>query len=141
MNIRIVAHGSADYDQIKQLRQDVLRTPIGLILSEKDIAGEDQQTLIAAFEQGRVVGSVLLKPLEASMKLRQMAVADSHQGRGLGAQLVRFAEDEARAQGFAIIECNARITAQGFYEKLGWHITGEIFEEVSLHTIKMNKAL
>ncbi|NBO18955.1 MAG: N-acetyltransferase [Proteobacteria bacterium] len=137
-----VGFGTDEYQQIKQLRQDVLRTPIGLVLSEKDVAGEETQTHIAAIEHGQVVGSVILKPLEQDvMKLRQMAVAASHQGRGLGAKLVRFAEEEARSLGFAIIECNARITAQGFYEKLGWRTTGETFEEVGLPTIRMNKKL
>lgn len=137
-----ITYGSDEYDQIKRLRQDILRTPIGLVLSEKDVAGEEAQTLIAAIEHGRVVGSVQLKPLgQGVMKLRQMAVADSHQGQGLGTKLVRFAEDESRALGFEIIECHARVSAQGFYEKLGWCTTGGTFEEVGLPTIKMNKAL
>ncbi|MBY0407831.1 MAG: GNAT family N-acetyltransferase [Rickettsiales bacterium] len=142
MHIAVIPHGSEAYAQIKQLRQDVLRTPIGLVLNEKDVEGEDKQILIAAQAQGRVVGSVILKPISRTlMKLRQMAVADSQQGQGLGSQLVRFAEAHARTQGFEIMECHARVSAQPFYEKLGYNTTGDLFTEVGLPTIKMQKNL
>ncbi len=142
MDIRIVPHGSDDYAQIKQLRQDVLRTPIGLVLSEKDVVGEENQIMIAAFENGKIAGSVIFKPLQNGViKLRQMAVADSHQGQGLGKKLVLFGEDTARAQKFTSVELSARFTAQIFYEKLGYTTTGDIFVEVQLPTIKMIKEL
>ncbi len=120
----------------------MLRTPLGLTLSEKDIAGEETQTHFCALEQGKVIGSVIFKPLENNtVKLRQMAVADNQQGRGLGSKLVRFGEDWAHAQGFTAIELNARMTALNFYEKLGYAPTGEPFTEVGLPTIKMIKTL
>lgn len=142
MDIKIVPYGSDGYAQIKQLRQDVLRTPLGLVLSKKDIAGEESQILIAAFENGKIAGSVIFKPLENGViKLRQMAVADSHQGQGLGKKLVLFGENHARNHGFTSVELSARVTAQIFYEKLGYTTTGGLFEEVGIATIKMIKTL
>lgn len=140
MKIQTVAHNSEAYHGIKQLRQDVLRTPIGLVLNEKDTAGEETQTHICAIENGKVLASVIMKPLENRIvKLRQMAVATDQQGRGLGSQIVRFAENWAKQNGFTEIELSARISAQVFYEKLGYHTTGKPFTEVGLPTIKMIK--
>ena len=142
MHIKVVDYGSEDYTHIKQLRQDVLRTPIGKILSEKDTAGEENQILIAAFENEKIAASVIFKPLDNGViKLRQMAVANSHQGQGLGKKLVQFGENLARERGFTSVELSARITAQIFYEKIGYTTSGDLFKEVGLQTIKMIKTL
>ena len=142
MIIKEVPHGTPDYELTKQLRQDVLRSPIGLVLNEKDIEGEDQQIHIALKADNQVLGTVLLKPLtNGIVKLRQMAVASQLQGKGWGKALVLHAQGVARAQHFTRIELSARISAQIFYEKLGYQTQGEPFTEVGLSTIKMVKNL
>lgn len=140
--IKEVAFGSAHYKQICDLRYEVLRKPIGMELREKDVATDDKEHHIAAFAGDNIIGCVLLRPLSANhIKLRQMAVADAYQGQGIGAELVKFAEKLAAQKGFKTIETNARKTAQGFYEKLGYAPDGDPFLEVKLHTIRMHKAL
>lgn len=140
--VQEAAFGSELYQQSLRLRDEVLRRPIGMTLREKDVATDDREYHIVAMARGKVIGCVLLRPLEnGTIKLRQMAVADSHQGQGLGAKLVRHAEDIARQRGFVSVETNARKTAQGFYEKLGYAVSGEPFLEVKLHTIRMCKSL
>ena len=140
--IRQVTFGSELYKQILDLRYEVLRKPIGLEVSEKDVALDHMEYLFAAFDGEKMIGCVQLRPLSGSLiKLRQMAVADAYQGRGIGARLVREAQRAAAEKGFASIETNARKTAQGFYEKLGYEPVGGEFMEVNLHTIKMHKKL
>ena len=138
-----IAYGSADYNAACILRDVVMRMPINKRLSEEDTAGEASQLhFIARDEQGIVVATVIFKPLsETHVKLRQMAVSETLHGKGVGKELVQFAEEAARTKGFKTIETNARITAQGFYEKLGYVTGGAIFEEVGLPTIRMNKEL
>lgn len=143
MLIKEIPHGSDLYESSKRLRDEVLRKPIGLALSEKDAAGEEHQFHIAAINKAsEVVGTVLLKPLTSThIKLRQMAVSASLQGAGLGRELVHYAHALAAARGFHTVECNARCHARGFYEKLGYAATGEEFKEVGLPTIKMQRHL
>lgn len=142
MDIRVIAHGSEDYEQMKQLRQDVMRTPLGMVLSDSDIEGEAMQILIAAFEGKTMLGSVIFKPLgEGVIKLRQMAVSDASQGKGVGKQLVRFGEELALTQGYTTVDLSARVSAQVFYEKLGYTAYGEAFEDVGLPHIMMTKTL
>lgn len=142
MLIQQVPYNSPEYQAICALRYDVLRKPIGMELREKDVALDHTEFLIAAIDNGRVIGCVQLRPLEKThIKLRQMAVADSHQGQGIGARLVRFGEQLAAQNGFKTMETSARKTAQGFYEKLGFAVQGDPFMEVELHTIKMTKTL
>jgi predicted GNAT family N-acyltransferase len=67
------------------------------------------------------------------MQLRGMAVAEEVRGTGLGRQLLLTAQtavaDDPVAKDWRWW-CNARTTAIGFYEKLGWEVaSGEFMIE------------
>lgn len=140
--IMLAAHASPEYEGAKAVRQEVLRAPLGLVLNEKDTAGEETQLHVVAVLAGTTIGTVSLKGLEAgTMKLRQMAVSSRAQGLGVGAALVRRAEAETKARGYTRIECHARVSAIPFYEKLGYAQEGETFLEIGQPHIKMHKTL
>lgn len=61
-------------------------------------------------------------------RIRGMASIPEARGTGLGRKLVEIAHDKAWAIEQAPIWCNARESAFGFYEKLGFVIEGGIFE-------------
>ena len=137
-----IQYGSDAYEQCKMLRQDVLRTPIKLVLSDQDTDGEELQMHFAAMVNDRVVGVIIMKPLEYGVvKFRQLAVSPQVQGKGVGRDLVLWAENLAMTKGFRSVEMSARVTAQVFYEKLGYNAVGDVFTEVGLNTIKMVKRL
>jgi GNAT superfamily N-acetyltransferase len=73
------------------------------------------------------VGSVL--PEGAGWRVRGMATAPGARGRGLGARVLAELLDHARAQGAALVWCNARIGALSLYERAGFDAVGEPFEE------------
>lgn len=126
---REIPYGSDLYEQSKIFREEILRRPLGLHLSADDIKGEESQFHFAAIKEPLdVVGTVLLKPLQNNnIKLRQMAVSPLVQGKSLGKRLVLLAEEFATKNGFRFIEMTARISAQGFYEKLGYRTAGDTF--------------
>lgn len=134
---------SAVYNQTLRLREEVLRKPIGMSLRDKDKELDHTEYHLCAMDGETMAGCVSLRPLENGLiKLRQMAVAETHQGQGIGAKLVRFAESFAKKRGFHTIETNARKTAQGFYEKLGYEVMGGEFLEINLvHTLMMRKII
>lgn len=57
-------------------------------------------------------------------QLRGMAVRDGLQGTGVGRALVERVADEVAAP----MWCNARVTAEGFYARMGWQAVGERFD-------------
>jgi predicted GNAT family N-acyltransferase len=62
-------------------------------------------------------------------QLRGMATAEGLQGRGLGRRLLEMAVAEARHdEPGRVFWCNARTSAVGFYEKLGWRVRSEPFD-------------
>ncbi|HEU5046374.1 MAG TPA: GNAT family N-acetyltransferase [Rickettsiales bacterium] len=143
MDIQKIAFGSPLYDLSKRLREQVLRLPLGLVLSAQDTEGEENQIHIAAIApDGSVTGTIILKPASPSLyEIRGVAVAVTLQGKGLGQKLVSFAEHTARQEGVQRIEMAARITAQSFYEKLGYRIYGEPFIKSTIPHIKMEKLI
>ena len=54
---------------------------------------------------------------------------------------MQFAENIARDRGFRSIMMHARKTAIGFYEKLGYEVSGTDFIEVTLPHVIMEKTV
>jgi ribosomal protein S18 acetylase RimI-like enzyme len=142
MALKIIDHGSREYQQMVQLRNDILRRPLGLSFTPEELEKEKEEILIGAFEEEKMLGCCMLVTEEpASVRLRQMAVLNNLQGKGIGRALMQFAENIARDRGFKKITMHARKTAIGFYEKLGYRPIGEQFEEVTIPHYIMEKML
>lgn len=142
MALKIIDHGSAEYQQMVRLRYDILRKPLGLQFDQAELDREKEDVLIAAFEDDRILGCCLLTKLDdKTVRLRQMAVPNNMQGKGIGRALMVFAENIARDLGYKTIIMHARKTAIGFYEKLGYMKTGDEFVEVTIGHYIMEKTL
>lgn len=130
------------YQQVIDLRQRVLREPLGLDIRNDDLAAETEQIIFIYEEDGVVKGCVLLQQYDAdTFKLRQMAVDSSEQGKGIGMELINAADTYAVNFMKTRIILHARETAIPFYEKLGYEVYGEPFTEVGLPHRKMEKLL
>lgn len=125
-----------------ELRYQILRKPLGLNFTEQELEQEHQDILIGCFDDDRLEGCCLLTPVgENSLRLRQMAVGIGLQGKGIGRVLMNFAENVARDSGCKKILMHARQSALGFYEKLGYKVCSDEFEEVSIPHFVMEKEL
>jgi len=125
-----------------QLRLDILRKPLGLNFDSIELEKEKEDVLMGAFEDDKILGCCLLTRMDpATIRLRQMAVPNSMQGKGIGRALMIFAENIARDMGYRKLCMHARKTALGFYEKLGYHASGEEFFEVTIPHYIMEKQL
>jgi GNAT superfamily N-acetyltransferase len=142
MALKIIDHGSPEYQQMVQLRNDILRKPLGLSFTPEELAKEKDEILIAAFEDEKMLGCcMLVKSGGSTVRLRQMAVLNNLQGKGIGRALMQFAENIARDLGYKKLTMHARVTAVGFYEKLGYEVVGDTFEEVTIQHNSMEKSL
>jgi len=142
MALKILDHGSEEYYQMVKLRDDILRKPLGLRFSPEELESEKDNLLIAAFEDERILGCcMLVEEQPGTVKLRQMAVLNDLQGKGIGRALMNFAENIARDQGYKILRMHARANAVGFYEKVGYKVTGDQFTEVTIPHYVMEKEL
>lgn len=142
MALKIIDHGSHEYHQMVKLRDDILRKPLGLGFTPEELEKEKINLLIAAFEEEDILGCcMLVEENPTTVRLRQMAVLNDLQGKGIGRALMSFAENIARDRGYRIIAMNARKNATGFYEKMGYKIASDEFTEVTIPHYVMEKKL
>ena len=142
MALKIIDHGSREYQQMVKLRDDILRRPLGITFDPHELEEEKNNLMIGAFEDGNILGcAMLVEENREIVKLRQMAVLNALQGKGIGRALMQFAENLARDHGYRIITMHARKNAVGFYEKMGYKVKGSEFTEVSIPHYEMEKPL
>jgi len=141
--LRQIAYGSSQYHAARTLRQAVLRTPLGLPLSDDDLLGEDRQLHFGLFaEQDKLVACVIVVPESAGqVRIRQTAVSPEYQRRGLASKMMRELEVILSERDFDLVTLHARKGAVGFYQKLGYEVVGSEFMEVTLPHQKMVKPL
>ena len=114
-----------------------------LSFTPDELAKEKEDILIGAFDEDKMLACCLLTKTDEMkcLKVRQMAVQNNLQGKGIGASMMHFAELVARDKGYKKLIMHARKTALGFYEKLGYKTTGDEFEEVTIPHFVMEKSL
>lgn len=142
MALKIIDYGSKEYRQMVQLRTDILRKPLGLTFTEDELEKEKEYVLIAAFEEEKILGCCMLIRLDNTIvRLRQMAVLNNLQGKGIGRALIQFSENIARDIGYKKITMHARKPVLGFFEKLGYKPVGDEFLEITIPHYEMEKPL
>jgi len=142
MALKIIDHGSPEYAQMVKLRDDILRKPLSLSFTPEELENEKDNILVAAFDDDKILGCCMLVEEEPSVaRLRQMAVLNDLQGKGIGRALMNFAENLARDRGYRSVRMHARLNAIGFYEKVGYKVKGEQFEEITIPHFVMEKNL
>lgn len=142
MALKIIDHGTKEYEQMLMLRNNILRKPLGLAFSQDELETEKHHMHMAAFEDDQILGCCMLVEEDPeTVRLRQMAVVNDVQGKGIGRALMQFAENLARDRGYHRITMHARKAAIGFYEKMGYKKIGDEFLEITIPHYVMEKEL
>jgi ribosomal protein S18 acetylase RimI-like enzyme len=142
MALKIIDHGTKEYEQMIKLRDTILRKPLGLGFTQEELDSEKNNLLMAAYEDDQMLGCCMLVEEEPeTVRLRQMAVLNDLQGKGIGKALMQFAENLARDRGYKKITMHARKNALGFYEKMGYKKRGMEFQEITIPHYVMEKEL
>ncbi len=136
--------GSSRYNELVELRYKILLEPLGLKFLDSFRAKEANYLHIGCIEQldDKLVGGLILAPLDNErIRLMQVAVDTVYRGEGVGRELVKYAEKRAKEAGYSQIIMHAMLSVVGFYEKLGYHSEGDIFDEQGITFLKMVKDL
>jgi GNAT superfamily N-acetyltransferase len=142
MALKLIDHGTEEYREMVELRHQILRKPLGLGFTEADLEAEKDDILIGVYDDDKIEACcILTKTDPRTVRLRQMAVGAGLQGKGIGRALMTFAENIARDHGFRRLTMHARKSALGFYEKSGYKVCSDEFEEVTIPHYVMEKEL
>ncbi|GGA40181.1 GNAT family N-acetyltransferase [Pelagibacterium lentulum] len=94
-------------------------------------------THIVGIADGAVVAVLRILWKSDYAKIGRVAVARSHRGKNIGAQLIRFAIDHAKDQGQPRCYLESQADKTGFYERLGFNAYGEIFMDAGIPHLRM----
>jgi len=136
--------GSSRYDELVQLRYKVLLEPLGLKFLDSFRDKEIGYLHIGCIESldDKLVGGLVLVPMnDDTVRMMQVAVDNKYQGEGIGREMVRYAEKRAKSSGFSKIVMHAMLSVVNFYEKIGYHQEGDIFEDNGITFAKMVKEI
>lgn len=136
-------------DTMSQIYLDALQIRKEVFVNEQHVPMEleiDQDEAYAIhfvlYEDEKALATLRLLPIsDSKIKLQRMAVIKEARRKQLGKQLILFAENFAKNQGFELVSLGAQETATPFYKKLGYHPEGEPFMDAGISHLMMTKKL
>ena len=137
-----IDYGSNRYHEICDLRNHILRRPIGLNLFDQDLSAEVDSWHFAMIDGDRVIAYLMITPIDGHVcKLRQMLVVEDCRGQGIGRTLVQTVENLLNRKGLRTVTMSARESAAEFYVKLGYDQISQPFMEIGIPHVTMEKRL
>jgi predicted GNAT family N-acyltransferase len=135
------ARDQSEIDAALALRYEVFCNEQGVSLEEERDGRDGEALHLVVVEDAEVVGTCRLLPVGSEVKLGRMAVAASHRGRGLAAELLVEADVRSRELRAERIALAAQLTAQSLYERAGYAPYGDVFLDAGIEHVMMGKAL
>ena len=101
---------------------------------------------IIAVVDGKIAGTAGIDAVGNKYKTKHRAefgisIAKEFWGLGIGRALTEACIECAKEAGYSQIVMHAMLSVVGFYEKLGYHAEGDIFDEQGITFLKMVKDL
>ncbi len=137
----ITEHGSAFWKKAVELREHILRKPLGQTFTEKELDEEKNHVQVVGMINNKVEATSVLVPEEGIIKMQRVVVSDKYRNLEIGSKMMRFCEQFAKEKGFQFIYCHARDSAVNFYLKNSYNKVGDYFDEDGIPHLKMEKAL
>ena len=92
-------------------------------------------------EDGVPAATARLYQHEGQFHIGRVAVLRQYRKRGLGELAMRLLMLKARELGATEVALGAQVQAQGFYEKLGFRSTGELYDDEGVPHVRMISSL
>ena len=144
MNITFKSYknNSPLYEQSLVLRNRVLIEAVGRHENCRDFDFPEKDIYLSAFDGDLLIGTAIITPLnDTSVQMRQMAVHEDYQGKGVGRLIVKEFEKLVLKLGYSQVILHGRESALPFYKKLGYKVTSDVFYEIEIAHYEMRKEL
>jgi len=141
MDVKIVK-SKKEYQDALSIRQTVFideqQVPAELEIDEH----EETSTHFVVYDSNHhPVGAGRLRPKGDKAKVERICVLKERRGEHIGEALMTKLEVVARSKGIKGLILNAQTHAEGFYEKLGYHVTSDLFYEAEIPHVEMQKTI
>jgi predicted GNAT family N-acyltransferase len=142
MEVRRVESGD-ELEAALAVRRSVFVEEQG-VPEHRELDGRDDTAthFLAVDDDDRAVGAARLREYDsARAKVERVAVLTSERGGGLGRDLMDAVEAHAAEEGYEEVLLHAQLPVVDFYERLGYEVTSEEFEDAGIPHREMRKAL
>ena len=92
---------------------------------------------LGLFYQNKLATVVSLFEDNNELQFRKLATDKKYQKLGLGSKMINYVLNYAKEKHIEKVWCNARLSATGFYEKLGFVKTDEVFSKGGIDYVIM----
>jgi ribosomal protein S18 acetylase RimI-like enzyme len=131
-----------ELEEYYDLRYRILREPWKQPRGSERNEGDATGMHFGLYDSNQLLGILRLDSMEIGIsQIRFMAVETSNQGKGIGENLMLFAEEISKNRGDKKIILHAREIALGFYEKLGYQLIEKshlLFGEIQHYLMEKN---
>jgi predicted GNAT family N-acyltransferase len=133
--------GPGEFEQAMELRREVFVVEQEVEEAEEFDGREDECVHVVAVDGGRVIGCCRLLPERDVVKLGRMVVAADRRREGVAEALLAESDVQAAGLGASRITLSAQTYVTDLYEKAGYAVTSEPFDEVGIEHVRMEKRL
>jgi len=126
------------------IRKDIFVKEQGVPLDDEfdqydKLNGDCQHILVHYNEQP--VGTGRIRFVDGVGKLERISILESFRKFGLGKNIIKALEEIAKEQGASKVKLHGQTHAEGFYKKLGYRTSSDVFIEDGIPHILMLKEL
>ena len=137
---KIIQYDLPEYKETLQLRENVMRKPLGLLLSVEDVKDDNVRTHIGGYCNGVLICACSFKIIHRKIAhLYSVCVKQEFQNRGVGQQLMHFTEKYVKLHGAARLYVEGRKSAKNFYRKCGFSPCGSEYIDMNILHQDMRK--
>jgi predicted GNAT family N-acyltransferase len=134
--------GPADWPEVAALRTRVFVEEQGVPPEiERDDADATAVHAVSRDAAGRVVATGRLLSRDGVAVIGRMAADPAVRGQGHGAAVLAELHRQAALRGHREVELHAQLSARGFYERAGYAVVGDEYEEAGIRHFTMRRAL
>ncbi|EKQ53526.1 MULTISPECIES: GNAT family N-acetyltransferase [unclassified Clostridium] len=140
-NLVTIKHYNSLCEEAKYIRTEVFMKEQGF--KDEFDEWDNKVPHVVLFIDGKAAGTGRLLPGENNsiFIIGRVAVLEKYRKLHLGSKIISELENIAKTLGGITIELSAQCKAQGFYEKLGYVASGEIYLDELCEHIHMEKQL
>lgn len=133
-----------DLQKAFQIRKEVFVKEQGVPLEDEfdafdNLDGQCEHILVNYEE--RPVGTGRLRFVESIGKLERICILKQYRNYGLGKIIIKKLEEIAAEKGADSVKLHGQTQAEGFYQKLGYHTSSDVFMEDGIPHVLMVKEL